>query len=71
MSEELAWIRSYVIDERCGDVGTICVYEAASPEAIRRHAEASGLPMDEIVRVADTVVLRLESTPLAMRKEEE
>lgn len=52
------WIRSYVLDEESGEVGTICIYEADSPEAIRAHAEAATLPVDEIVPVMDTVVVR-------------
>ncbi len=56
--EDIAWIRSYVLEEREGGVGTVCIYQASSPEAIRRHAGAAGLPVDEIVKVADTVVVR-------------
>ena len=52
------WIRSYVLGEESGEVGTVCIYEADSPEAIRAHAAASDLPVDEIVPVADTVILR-------------
>ena len=52
------WIRSYVLAEDSGEVGTVCIYEAESPEAIRAHAAAADLPVDEIVRVADTVVVR-------------
>jgi hypothetical protein len=52
------WIRSYVLAEESGEVGTFCVYEADSPEAIRAHAEAADLPADEIVPIADTVVVR-------------
>ncbi len=58
MPDEIRWIRSYVLEETGGEVGTICIYEAASPEAIRRHAERADLPIDEIVAVADTVVVR-------------
>jgi len=54
-NEEVARIRSYVLDEQDGSVGTICVYQASSPEAVRRHAAAAGLPVDEIVKVADTI----------------
>ena len=39
-------------------LGTFCIYEGDSPEAIRAHAEASGLTADEVVPVADTVVVR-------------
>jgi sporulation protein YlmC with PRC-barrel domain len=58
MSEDVRWIRSYVLDEGDGAVGTVCVYQASSPEAIRRHADAADLPVDEIVKVADTVIVR-------------
>jgi len=57
MPDQVRWIRSYVLED-AGRVGTVCVYEAASPEAIRAHAQAAGLPVDEIVRVGDTVVVR-------------
>ena len=57
------WIRSYVLNEDSGDVGTVCIYEADSPEAILAHAEASDLPVDEIVPVADTVVVRPDPAP--------
>jgi hypothetical protein len=58
MSEEIRWIRSYVTAETDGTVGTVCIYRASSPEAIRRHAAAAELPVDEIVKVADTVIVR-------------
>ena len=54
----IRWIRSYVIAEEDGSLGTFCVYEADSPEAIRAHAQASDLPVDEVVPIADTVVVR-------------
>jgi uncharacterized protein DUF4242 len=52
------WIRSYVLQEDDGTLGTYCIYEAESPEAIRKHAEASGFGADEIHEVVDTVVIR-------------
>jgi hypothetical protein len=58
MAEDVRWIRSYVVAETDGSLGTVCVYEASSPEAIRRHSYAATLPVDEIVAVADTVVVR-------------
>jgi uncharacterized protein DUF4242 len=57
------WIRSYVLSEASGEVGTVCVYQAESPEAIRAHAAAADLPVDEIVPVADTVVVRPDPVP--------
>jgi len=64
MEEDVRWIRSYVLEEGEG-VGTVCIYEATSPEAIRRHAAAADLPVDEIIRVADTVIVRPDPVPAA------
>ena len=36
------WIRSYVPAEESGELGTVCIYEAASAEALRAHADARG-----------------------------
>ena len=60
MPEDIRWIRSYVLAEQDGSLGTFCVYEASSPEAIRRHAYTAILPVDEIVAVTDTVVVRTD-----------
>jgi hypothetical protein len=65
MADDVRWIRSYVLDEGGGTVGTVCIYEASSPEAIRKHASLADLPVDEIVRVADTVVVRPDPEPAA------
>jgi hypothetical protein len=65
MPDEVAWIRSYVTAEPDGTVGTICIYQAASPEAIRRHAERADLPVDGIVKVADTVIVRPDPAAVA------
>jgi hypothetical protein len=56
--DDVRWIRSYVLAEEDGTVGTVCIYQASSPEAIRTHASAADLPVDEIIKVADTVVVR-------------
>ena len=58
MSADIRWIRSYVLDEGAGTVGTVCIYEASSPEAIREHAKRADLPVDEIIPIADTVIVR-------------
>ena len=58
MPDDIRWIRSYVLDEGGGSVGTVCIYQATSPEAIRKHAELADLPVDEIIAVADTVLVR-------------
>ena len=58
MSDDIRWIRSYVMAEESGGLGTVCIYQASSPEAIRDHASRADLPVDEIVEVADTVLVR-------------
>jgi hypothetical protein len=58
MPDEVRWIRSYVLEEGGGTVGSVCVYEATSADAVRKHASLADLPADEIIRVADTVVVR-------------
>ena len=58
MPDDVRWIRSYVLSETDGTVGTVCTLRGVEPEAIRRHAAAADLPVDEIVAVADTVVVR-------------
>ena len=45
MPDDVRWIRSYVLDEGAGAVGTVCIYEATSPEAIRSHASLADLPV--------------------------
>jgi hypothetical protein len=65
MPDDVRWIRSYVLAEGDGMVGTVCVYQASSEEAVRKHADAAQLPVDEIVKVADTVVVREDPVPAA------
>jgi sporulation protein YlmC with PRC-barrel domain len=63
MSDDIRWIRSYVLAEESGEVGTVCIYQASSAEAIRDHASRADLPVDEIVEVADTVIVRPDPEP--------
>ena len=67
MAGDVTWIRSYVLAEPDGRLGTVCVYEAVSPEAIRRHAAAAELPVDEIVPVPGIVLPPSEPPPPAGR----
>ena len=61
--DDIRWIRSYVIEEPGGGLGTVCIYQASSEEAIRKHAEAADLPATEIIKVADTVKVRDDPVP--------
>jgi hypothetical protein len=58
MSDRVRWIRSYVVREEDGSLGTICIYEATTAETIREHATRADLPATEIYEVVDTVVVR-------------
>ena len=58
MHGHVRWIRSYVVHEPDGRIGTFCIYEAKDGEAIRDHARRVGMPGEEFYAVADTVVLQ-------------
>ena len=58
MSDDIRWLRSYVLAESDGGLGTVCIYQATSPQKVREHASRAGLPADEVIAVADTVILR-------------
>jgi hypothetical protein len=58
MSDQVKWIRSYVLEEEDGTLGTVCIYQAEDADAIMEHAQRAGLPADEILPVANTVIMR-------------
>jgi len=58
MPDGVRWVRSYVLAEPDGRLGTVCIYQASSEAAIREHAGQAGLAVDEIIPVGDTVVVR-------------
>ena len=62
MPDKVRWIRSYVTTHEGGRVGTVCIYQATDPEAIREHARRVGMPADSITRVVDTVIVRPDPT---------
>lgn len=65
MSDKVRWIRSYVVSEDDGRLGTICIYEAADVESIREHARRVGMPGNEVDAIASTVVIRPDPQPSA------
>ena len=62
MSDDIRWIRSYVLAEADGSIGTVCIYQATSEQALRDHSTLADIHLDEIVEVADTVVVRPDPT---------
>jgi sporulation protein YlmC with PRC-barrel domain len=63
--DDIAWIRSYVIKEEGGTLGTICIYQATDEEKVREHAKRVDMPADEILEVADVVIVRGDPQPQA------
>jgi predicted amidohydrolase YtcJ len=53
----VTWVHSYVTPDR---IRTFCIYDAPSPEAVRRVADKNKLPVDRIteVRVLDPYFYR-------------
>ena len=58
MADRVRWIRSYVVHEADGRIGTFCIYEARDGESIREHARRVGIPGDDILPIVNTVVVR-------------
>ena len=63
MSDDIRWIRSYVLREGESAVGTVCIYQASSEDAVREHASRADLPVDEVMKVVDTVIVRPDPEP--------
>lgn len=57
MADQIKWIRSYVVEEEDGRLGTVCIYQGTDEDAIREHARCAGLPADEVIPVGDTVII--------------
>lgn len=58
MPDKVRWIRSYVVHEPDGGLGTVCIYQATGEDAIREHARRVGMPATEINLVQGTVIVR-------------
>ena len=49
LADQVTWVHSYVSDDK---KSTFCIYDAPSPEAIRKAAADNGLPVDSITQVS-------------------
>lgn len=58
MPDLARWIRTYVINEPDGRIGSVCIYEARDAESIREHGRRIGAPSEEFYTVTSTVVVR-------------
>jgi len=69
MADRVRWIRSYVVQEADGRIGTFCIYQARDGESIREHARRVGMPGDDFYKVAATVVVRDDPVEASMAAE--
>jgi uncharacterized protein DUF4242 len=58
ISDRVRWIRSYVVKEPDGRIGTVCIYQARDPDSIREHLRRVGMPGDQIFPVLKTIIIR-------------
>jgi hypothetical protein len=63
LPDDVRWIRTYVVQEEDGTLGTLCIYQATGPEAIREHASRADVPANEILEIAELVVVRADPEP--------
>jgi len=63
--QDIAWIRTYVFSEPDGSLGTVCIYQAKDEATVRKHAGAADLPATEVLKLADTVIVRPDPVPAA------
>lgn len=47
--DDVTWVHSYVTGDK---KKTFCIYDAPTPEAIRRAAQRNSLPVDKITEVS-------------------
>ncbi len=64
MKDRLRWIRSYAVTEADGRVGSLCIYEASDPDAIREHGQRIGAPSEDFQMVRGTAVKRDDPPPI-------
>jgi hypothetical protein len=69
MADRVRWIRTYVVHEPDGRIGSFCIYDARDGESIREHARRVGMPGDEFYKVATTVVVREDPVEAAVAAE--
>lgn len=49
LQDDVTWVHSYVTQDKAK---TFCIYDAPTPEAIRRAAQRNSLPVDSITQVS-------------------
>jgi hypothetical protein len=58
MASHVCWLRSDLLREADGRIGSACLYQSIDPQALMEHARRVGLPCHEITPVVGRVVFR-------------
>lgn len=66
MKDRLRWIRSYVVTEEDGRIGSVCIYEARDRDAVREHGQRIGAPSEDIRPVSGTAVKNTDPDPVTV-----
>ncbi len=66
MPDDVRWIRSYVTAEPTGRSAPSASTRRRARRRSERTPSEADLPVDEIVKVADTVVVRPDPVPVAV-----
>ena len=67
MADRVRWIRSYVVHEADGRIGTFCIYQARDGESIREHARRVGMPGGEFYKIATTAIVRDDPAEMSVK----
>ena len=62
MSDQVRWIRSYVVNESDGRIGSVCIYEARDEESLHEHGRRIGAPGEDFRLVSTTAIARADPT---------
>jgi hypothetical protein len=68
MANHVCWLRSDVVREDDGSIGSLCLFQAIDVQALTEHARRAGVPCDDATPVIGRVVFREEPPdgPMAM-----
>lgn len=65
MSGRLRWIRSYVVDEADGRLGSFSIYQAQDADSIRELTRRVGMPAAEFYRVNSNLIANEDSPEIS------
>ena len=63
LAGDVKWIRTYVLKEDDGTMGTVCIFQA-NEDALRQYAAVPELRVSEILHVAGTFVENPDPAPV-------